>query len=443
MNERLHDSLTDLELPKNPDVLKLNLNDVIEEVEKHLSDYLIDPTKNFTRKRKLDFSTIMSLLIGMGGNTISKELWNYFGYSTNTLSASAFVQKRSKIKYQAIEEVFHSFMNKCDRLSLHRGYQLLAVDGSNVRLTTDKSEVFTYLANDDTSEGYNLLHLDAMYDILQHIYVDASLQSEIGMNEHSALVSMIDRSRIQDKAIIMADRGYISFNNIAHCQEKNWSYIIRSKESYGIKYTAPHIEEYDIDVMITLTRRQTKETRKLIKENSERYRWIQPHTTFDYIPPKSDTMYDLPIRIVRFKLSDASYETIFTNLPREEFSANVLKELYHLRWGIETSFKELKYYVGLINFHSKKIEFIFQEIYAKLIMYNFSASIVCDQPTVQNKRINFSKSITLCYEFFKEKLSSNTLLEMLKKLASSIRSNRTFERKKKPKSTISFAYRVS
>jgi len=379
----------------------------------------------------------------MGGNTISKELWDYFGYSTTTVSASAFVQHRSKIKYQAIEDIFHSFVNKCDRQSLYKGYRLLAVDGSDVRLPTDKSEVFTYLANDDTSEGYNLLHLDAMYDILQHIYVDASLQSKIGMNEHSALVSMIDRSKIQDKAIIIADRGYTSFNNIAHCQEKNWSYIIRAKETYGIKYTVPHTETYDIDVMITLTRRQTKETRKLIKENPERYRWIQPHTTFDYIQPKSDAMYNLPIRIVRFKLSDTSFETIFTNLPREEFSADVLKELYHLRWGIETSFKELKYNVGLINFHSKKIEFIFQEIYAKLIMYNFSASIVYDQPIVQNKRTNFSKTITLCYAFFKEKLSSKTLLEMLIKTVSPIRSNRTFERKKKPKSAISFAYRVS
>ncbi|MGN6713044.1 hypothetical protein [Anaerocolumna jejuensis] len=44
----------------NPDVLKLNLNDVIEEVEKNLSNYLIDPAKDFTRKRKLDFSTIIS-----------------------------------------------------------------------------------------------------------------------------------------------------------------------------------------------------------------------------------------------------------------------------------------------------------------------------------------------------------------------------------------------
>ena len=104
-------------------------------------------------EKKLDFSTIMSLLIGMGGNTISKELWDYFGYSTNTVSASAFVQQRSKIKYQAIEDIFHSFVNKCDRQSLYKGYRLLAVDGSDVRLPTDKSEVFTYLANDDTSEG--------------------------------------------------------------------------------------------------------------------------------------------------------------------------------------------------------------------------------------------------------------------------------------------------
>ena len=59
------------------------------------------------------------------------------------------------------------------------------------------------------------------------------------MNEHKALVSMIDDSAISDKVILITDRGYESFNNIAHCQEKNWNYIIRSKESYGIKFEAP------------------------------------------------------------------------------------------------------------------------------------------------------------------------------------------------------------
>ncbi len=40
------------------------------------------------------------------------------------------------------------------------------------------------------------------------------------MNEHKALVSMIDSSFISDKVILIADRGYESFNDIAHCQGK-------------------------------------------------------------------------------------------------------------------------------------------------------------------------------------------------------------------------------
>lgn len=39
---------------------------------------------------------------------------------------------------------------------------------------------------------------------------------------------MIDRSSIP-KALIIADRGYESYNNIAHIQEKGWNYLIRIK----------------------------------------------------------------------------------------------------------------------------------------------------------------------------------------------------------------------
>lgn len=41
-------------------------------------------------------------------------------------------------------------------------------------------------------------------------------------------------------------------------------------------------------------------------------------------------------------------------LPRDEFPTDVLKELYKMRWGIETAFEELKYNVGLANIHGKK-----------------------------------------------------------------------------------------
>ena len=46
--------------------------------------------------------------------------------------------------------------------------------------------------NVDDAEGYNLVHLDTIYDLLRHVYVDASVRSQKSQNEHEALVSMID-----------------------------------------------------------------------------------------------------------------------------------------------------------------------------------------------------------------------------------------------------------
>ena len=88
----------------------------------------------------------------------------------------------------------------------------------------------------------------------------------------------------------------------------------------------------------------------------------------------------MTLRIVRFKLSDTedksnSYETIVTSLDRNQFPPEEIKKLYHIRWGIETSFRELKYAIGLSNLHAKKDSAAKQEVLARLIMYNFSQCI--------------------------------------------------------------------
>lgn len=41
------------------------------------------------------------------------------------------------------------------------------------------------------------------------------------------------------------------------------------------------------------------------------------------------------------------------------------------RWGCEISFRYLKHAAGLLYFHAKKPEFLQQEIYSTLTMYNF------------------------------------------------------------------------
>ncbi|MBQ3265989.1 MAG: transposase, partial [Ruminococcus sp.] len=48
-----------------------------------------------------------------------------------------------------------------------------------------------------------------------------------------------------------------------------------------------------------------------------------------------------------YRISENTYETVITNLEADDFPPADLKKLYAMRWGIETSFRELKYTVGL------------------------------------------------------------------------------------------------
>ena len=54
----------------------------------------------------------------------------------------------------------------------------------------------------------------------------------------------------------------------------------------------------------------------------------------------------------------------------------------------------------LASIHSKKQDFILQEIFSKLIMYNFAALISYQVEQPKRKRINFAKAAHFCYQFF-------------------------------------------
>ena len=165
-----------------PTDIKQILEDILHEIILNPTSYVCDPQKNFSRTRKLPFYKVIKMLIGMGGNSLGKELLDWFGYSEETVSVSAFVQQRNKIKPDTLKYIFQKMISQCDKHTSYNGYRLLAIDGSDLRLPSNKKEKFSYIQNDETTKGYNLLHLDALYDVLQHVYVDASIQSKIGMN---------------------------------------------------------------------------------------------------------------------------------------------------------------------------------------------------------------------------------------------------------------------
>lgn len=88
----------------------------------------------------------------------------------------------------------------------------------------------------------------------------------------------------------------------------------------------------------------------------------------------------MKFRACKVRISDPDtgkdeWEVLLTNLNRQEFPLPRMKKLYHLRWGIESSFRKLKYDLGCIQFHSKQDNFIEMEIYAHMIMFNTVSQI--------------------------------------------------------------------
>lgn len=204
----------------------------------------------------------------------------------------------------------------------------------------------------------------------------------------------------------MADRGYESYNLFAHIEERLFDYVIRVKDvqSNGILsgLDLPEAETFDITKQIVITRHSTGPA----AVNPKKYKYFSKQNRFDCIENSKNPDYEMSIRFVRFKISEDTYESIATSLPEELFSAEDLKEIYSQRWGMETGFREVKYILGLRAVHSKQENSILQEIYARLIMYNFSMCITTKTPPKEKNlkyqlQVNFTQATKICLHFFK------------------------------------------
>lgn len=414
------------------------------------------PGKDFSRTKKLPFSKVVSFLLAMEGGTLTNELLNYFGCSAETASASAFVQQRSKLAPETLPALFDLFVQKTKSTKLYKGFHLLAADGSDIQIPSNPEHTASYYPGTNGQSPYNILHLDAVYDLLQHTYQDASVVGDREANENAALCRMVDRSAIE-KAILMADRGYESFNLMAHIQEKNWMYLIRVKDvgqtgGIAVGLTLPKAEEFDVLIDLSLTSKQTNDVKELFNLKNQ-YRYISSSKNFDFLPKKNRkhdpaVFYKLPFRIVRFKITDDIYETVITNLDAVDFPPAQLKKLYAMRWGIETSFRQLKYTVGLLHFHAKKVEHIYQEIFARLIMYNFTELIT--SPVITHKadnkyayKANFTVAVHVCRQFFLGNVSPPDVEAIIRRNVSPVRPGRSAPRNLCASRAISFTYRVA
>lgn len=434
---------------KYSNVVKAMLFTSIHELAANPEHYVLHPGKDFSRNRKLGFQRLLLMLLTMEGDCIKEELYRYFGRSTDTPSKAAFYKQRKKVKEDAFRSLLVSFTQKCQKKLLKGKYSLVACDGSaaDIFRNPDDSDTF-FEPNGKSTRGFNQIHINAFFSVLDKKFTDLLIQPARKRNEYSAFCQMVDRSESDTPVIYLCDRGYASYNAFAHVIESGQFFVMRCTDDKTEKilgFPLDNIRQLDYHVERILSRSQSKKKR-LHPEQEEQYRFVCKNVPMDYIT-QGHPEYRLSLRIIRIELSDSCYENLITNLPELDFDFDDLKDLYHLRWDEETSFRDLKYPLCLKAFHSQKYEYIIQEVWARAILYNFCSEIAMAGEIPEKKRkyvyqVNYSEAIKICRDFLR--IHDGTTLDVEGLIAQNIlpvRPGRTFPRQARFKLPISFCYR--
>ena len=83
----------------------------------------------------------------------------------------------------------------------------------------------------------------------------------------------------------------------------------------------------------------------------------------------------LTLRSIHFLLEDGSSEYLVTNLTQSQMSTEIFSDLYLLRWGVESKYRELKNRLEIENFNNVMTVNIRQEFFVAMYLSNLAAFI--------------------------------------------------------------------
>lgn len=208
-----------------PDKILNTFNRSIKMVCNNIAFYCNDPVSNFTRKRKLPAETLIHFIIQMQSKSLNSELCEYFTDLDSLPTTSALCQQRDKLDISAFQKIMHLFVNAFDDYKTWKGYHVLACDGSDVNIAYDEKDEDTKRQNGN-NKPFSQFHINGLYDCINHVFWDTSIDTATKTRECSALTEMIMKHDYPVNSIITADRGYEKHNLMACCIENNQKFLI-------------------------------------------------------------------------------------------------------------------------------------------------------------------------------------------------------------------------
>jgi hypothetical protein len=389
---------------------------------------------DFTRKRKQSFHSSIVFMINFLTKSLSAEIENFICFISQNIkekeivcfTKSAFVQCRKKIKPEAFKYLSDSLIEEFytdndDSIKLWNGFRLLAVDGSRLSLPdTQELEKIYGRTKNQSETGVVQARISVLYDVLNKFAIDGSLSP---LSTGESVLALNHLAFAKGKDLIIYDRGYPSFNLIYEHFEKGIDFLIRVKADFSNITREFYKSGLYSDIVQIKPGKNTKLSDKSYSKETSK-----------------------AVRLVKIELPSGEVEILITSLlDSAKYPDSIFKDLYFLRWGVETFYDELKNKIKAEHFSGYSGHSILQDFYAALFVSNVQSLIVGEindelaEEFTENK-YQYKVNNNLSYGFLKDRIITlffsdkemeiivSELKKLFKKHTIPIRPNRKYER---------------
>jgi hypothetical protein len=375
--------------------IKRELDLVVKEIRKKIdSDDFIKSCrvseKDFTRNRKLPFKSLILFMLNIIKQTLQKELTHFVslfgGEKVNSITKSAYCQSRMKLKHTGFIElndvILKEFYTHCD-FKEWNDFIVLGVDGSKLNLPYSGELLKDFGIKLTKAEIMPQAIISTCYDLLNDIIIDSQIDKGDKGERILALKHIDNLQKIKHKTLMIFDRGYGALWLMFYLLMRNVDFVMRLKVDF------PEVDSF----------LKSENISKIINYEECSEKSINQLKRFGLV------FHSIKIRLVKVILDDGTIEILATSLLDEKkYPSLIFKDLYFIRWGIETNFDRLKNKIEIENFTGLSTLSVLQDYYANMFILNLQSIIARDvqseideNKTKSKHKYNVNKNLSLGY----------------------------------------------
>ncbi len=393
----------------------------------------------FTRNRKMNVSDIIKYTVALKDerNQLIKCMkYNAFRKDNMNISNQGINLQRLKLNPDAIKFISNDLVrlnynkHNYERVRRLKDYYLLAIDGTDLILPNNDDETKKYfggMKNKNLEFTKTMASASCCYDVINRLIVSSEIYPYRTSERLMALENIKDSMDIipDNKKIYVFDRNYVSLFMMLVMFKSEHKFVFRVRHNI-FKEEIKSMKSNDENIRIEVTQK------RLIALRHEEY--------------YEDLLYvdHMVVRCVKFILDNGEEEILLTNLENDEFNYDEIKQIYKMRWEIETVYNALKHKINLENFSGYKRTIIEQDFFASIYIWNMMQTFILDERDDINESEKYyiyemkisdslaiailkERLINLFYEEDKEKVYKEIINEIIKYIEP-VRPNRQYKR---------------